>query len=180
MHDVELEEEERRYREAAGGGSGRTLDSSVLSDPVWLLRPRKAIEARRDETVAEAARRMAEGRQGCVVVVEGGRLVGILTERDVITRVLAPGKDPAKVRIGDAMTSPPERLSRDDTLGFALHKMSIGHFRHLPLVDAEGRPAGLITQQEGVKYLAGFFPAEVINHPPRSVELSPPRNRYGG
>jgi signal-transduction protein with cAMP-binding, CBS, and nucleotidyltransferase domain len=180
MYNAELEEEERRYQESAGRGGGRTLDSGVLSDPVRLLRPRPALEARRDETISEAARRMAEGRQGCVVVVEKGRLVGILTERDVITRVLASGKDPKTVRVGDAMTSPPERLSLDDTLGFALHKMSVGHFRHLPLVDAQDRPVGLITQQEGVRYLAGFFPAEVINHPPRSVEQRPPRNRYGG
>jgi CBS domain-containing protein len=179
MYNAELEEEERRYQEA-GGPRGRSLDSSVLSDPVRLLRPRQAIEVRRDETVSDAARRMADGGQGCVVVVEKGRLVGILTERDVITRVLALGKDPKAVPVGDAMSSPPERLSLDDTLGFALHKMSVGHFRHLPLVDADGRPVGLITQQEGVRYLAGFFPAEVINHPPRSVEQSPPRNRYGG
>ena len=78
------------------------------------------------------------------------------------------------------MTADPERLVLGDTLGYALHKMSVGSFRNLPLVDDAGLPAGVVSQQEGVKYLVGFFPAEVIAQPPRSIEQQPPDSQYGG
>lgn len=177
--DPELREEERRYREAAGR-EARTLDSRVLKEPLRKLEPRPALAVPADATIAEAAGRMAEAGQGCVVVLEEERLAGTLTERDVMRRVLAPGEDPKTVRVGEAMTREPERLSLDDTLGYALHKMSVGSFRHLPIVDEQDRPVGLVTQQDGVRYLAGFFPEEVLNQPPRSIEQRPPRNRYGG
>jgi len=68
----------------------------------------------------------------------------------------------------------------EDTLGFALHKMSVGGFRHLPVVDDDGAPAGVISQREGVQYLVGFFPQELVNQPPRSIAQRPPRNQFGG
>jgi hypothetical protein len=50
----------------------------------------------------------------------------------------------------------------------------------LPVVDEKGYPVGVLTQLQGVRYLASFFPEAVINQPPRSIEQRPPRNRYGG
>jgi CBS domain-containing protein len=78
------------------------------------------------------------------------------------------------------MTKDPECLTLDDTLGYALHKMTVGEYRSVPVVDDEGKAYGVLTQQEGVKALAALFPASVYNQPPRSFEQKPPKNQYGG
>ena len=177
--NIERNEEERRYDESATE-SAKTLDSSVLEQPVRLLRRKEAVRVAPDDDLLGAVQRMVEKHQGCAVVVEAGRVVGIFTERDALTRVLAKGIAASQARVGDVMTPDPERLSLDDTLGYALHKMSVGGFRHIPVVDRAGEPAGVLSQREAVQYLVGFFPEEVINQPPRSVAQAPPRSQHGG
>lgn len=177
--DIERKEEERRYAEAATD-EGRGLDSRVLHDPVRVLKPRPAVTVAPGDSVADAVGRMAGKRQGCAIVVEGGKVTGIFTERDAFIRVLAEGRDAKKTKVADVMTPKPEVLRLDDTIGFALHKMAVGQYRNLPLVDASGKPVGVVTQAEGVRYLAGFFPEELINQPPRSFEERPPRHQHGG
>ena len=172
-------EADRRYEESAAEGA-KVLDSRVLADPVPVLRPRAVVTVQDDVTVAQAVGEMAARKRGCAVILDGKRLVGIFTERDALRRVLAAGLDPAETPITDVMTPDPERVAVTDTLGFALHKMSVGSLRHLPLGDAEGLPAGVVTQEEAVRYLVGFFPEAVINQPPRSLLTNPHDSQYGG
>jgi CBS domain-containing protein len=177
--NIERNEEERRYDESAVEGA-RTLDSSALEQPVRLLRRKEAVRVAPDDDLLGTVQRMVEKHQGCAVVVEKGRVVGIFTERDALTRVLAKGIAASQAKVRDVMTADPERLSLDDTLGYALHKMSVGGFRHIPVVDRAGEPAGVLSQREAVQYLVGFFPEEVINQPPRSIAQVPPRSQHGG
>jgi CBS domain-containing protein len=179
MATIEQDEEERRYQEAAKE-ERRALERRLLEDPIRVLQPKTVATVAPDETVAHVVGRLAGAPQGCVVVLEGGQVAGILTERDVVRRIVAPGRDPAATAVGDVMTPDPEVLYVDDTLGFALHKMSLGGYRHLPVVDAAGRLLGMITQDDGMRYLVGFFPDAVINQPPRSIQQKPPRSRHGG
>lgn len=176
---IEEREEERRYEEA-GRRERRELDRRLLEDPITVLQPRAPVVVEPAAKVADIAARMADPGQGCVVVVEGERLAGIFTERDLLVRVVAPGLDPALVTVGEVMSSKPEFAMNDDTLGYALHKMALGRLRHLPVVDDDGRPIGLLTQREGVRYLASFFPETLINQPPRSFTQKPPDSRHGG
>ena len=84
--------------------------------------------------LVEAARRMHDRRVGAVVVTEGGRLVGIVSERDVL-RAVATGRLDAPVR--DLMTRAPETVGPDETAGHAGVLMIHGGFRHLPVVDGD-------------------------------------------
>jgi len=177
--NIERHEEERRYDESAVEPT-KTLDSSVLERPVRSLHRKEAVCVAPDDDLLVTAQRMVERHQGCAVVVEDGRVVGVFTERDALTRVLARGMAASETSVRDVMTSDPERLSLDDTLGYALHKMSVGGFRHVPVVDRDGEPAGVLSQREAVRFLVGFFPEEVINQPPRSVAQAPPRSQHGG
>ena len=187
---IEFDEAERRYDEA-GNESHTVLTSEMLQHPVSMLSPQAAVVVGREQSVAEASRALREGPHGCVVIVEEqghgrpagiltGMLTGILTETDIVERVVAAGLDAGETRVREVMTSGPASLGTDDSIGFALHKMAVGNYRHLPVVDAEGRPIGVVRQREVLRYLASFFPAEVINLPPRSIEDSPPRNQHGG
>ena len=175
----ERHEEERRYEEA-GSTTFKVLDSSVLTNAVPVLRPKNAVTAARGDTVAEVVKRMSDNSAGCALVVDGDDLAGIFTERDALRRVLAAGRDPNTTTIGEVMTPEPERVSEADSLGFALQKMSVGSFRHLALVDEDGNPTGVVNQQDAVRYLVGFFPEEVINHPPQSILQNPHDSQYGG
>jgi CBS domain-containing protein len=177
--NIERDEAERRYDEAARDDT-KTLDSSVLEHPVRSLHRKEAVRVAADDDLLDTVRRMVEKRQGCAIVVEEGRVVGIFTERDALSRVLAEGMAAADVKVRDVMTADPARLSLDDTIGHALHQMTLGGYRHVPVVDRDGESAGVISQREAVQFLVGFFPAEVINQPPRSIAQAPPRSQHGG
>lgn len=86
-------------------------------------------------TVAEVAALMTQRRIAAVVVVEDGRLAGIVTERDMTARVVAAGRDPAITDIADIMTANPDTLRPDQHPLDALRMMAERGYRHLPVVE---------------------------------------------
>ena len=72
----------------------------------------------------------------------------------------------------------PECLGLDDELVYALNQMSVGGYRHIPLLDDEGRPVGVVAMQHIVDYLVSLFPREVLNLPP-APPLGIPQAREG-
>ena len=95
-----------------------------------------------DAGLGEAARRMASRGVGAVVVLDGERLSGILTERDLLKAVAAGLREDAKV--ADWMTRHPETIESGDSTDHAASIMIHGGFRHLPVVD-EGRTVGILS-----------------------------------
>ena len=98
-------------------------------------------------SLVEAARRMHERRVGAVVVREGDRLVGIVTERDVLRAVATGGVDGP---VADAMTRAPETIGPDESAGQAAALMIHGGFRHLPVVDG-GDVVGMVSIRDLVR-----------------------------
>lgn len=88
-----------------------------------------------EATVAEAVELMRQARQGCVLVRSGSALVGIFTERDVLTRIVRPGRDPQQIRMAEVMTREPVSLSVEDPPAFAIHLSVARGLRHLPVTD---------------------------------------------
>ena len=103
---------------------------------------RELLKAAPDETIAEAAQHMAARGVGAVLVMEGDRLEGILTERDILNAVAVGLTEGARVR--DWMTSSPETIDASDETGHAAALMIHGGFRHLPVLDG-GTVAGIIS-----------------------------------
>jgi predicted transcriptional regulator len=129
-------------------------------------------------TVRQAIDMMREKQLSCVLVVEQGRLVGVFTERDVVTKVAATPLDVDRVPLRDVMRSDPECLRLDDVLIDALHQMYLGDYRHIPVVDEQGRPVALVSMQVLVKAIVEAFPQEILNLPPTpalSAEQAPTR-----
>jgi CBS domain-containing protein len=114
-----------------------------------VLEPRKLVVAAPEATVAEAARRMRDGNVGAILVVLEGRLLGIFTERDLLVRVVAAGRDPAVVRLREVMTQEPATVAPDETFGYALLLMYEKGFRHVPVVD-DGRPIGVVSARHAL------------------------------
>jgi CBS domain-containing protein len=115
---------------------------------------------------------MNESGVGCVLVEDNGRLCGIFTERDVLTKVVGQPVDLDREPVERFMTPDPECLSPDDRVSYALNKMAVGGFRHIPLVDDEGRPAGVVSMRNIVDYMVELFRTEVLNLPPLPRQVS--------
>ena len=93
-------------------------------------------------TVGEAIQTMLAHDIGALLVVDSdGKLLGIFSERDLLTKVAGLHDSYAELPVAQFMTANPETVTPDDTLAFALHKMDIGGYRHLPLAPMAGLPA---------------------------------------
>ncbi len=121
----------------------------------------------RHASVLEAAKAMNQRHIGAVVVTEGERVVGIFTERDILNRVVAAGREPKATKVGDVMTSPMAVCRRDTRIAECKAVMSQKRIRHLPVVE-EGRLYGMISagdilatevvdQQETIEYLQEYL-----------------------
>jgi len=141
---------------------------STLKEPVWVAAT---------ASIRDAVQVMNRRGVGCVLVVEDERLVGIFTERDVLRKVVV-GRDLDATPVGAVMTPDPDCLTLDDGIAFALNLMSDGGFRRIPLVDLDGRPAGVVTMRNIVDYIVDLFPHEIRNLPPHPA-LGIAREREG-
>jgi len=101
--------------------------------------------------VAEAIRLMHENETDCLLVAEDGRLVGVFTDRDAFVKAVDKRLQLYKVR--DFMTSDPVVLRRDDTLAIAIHKMAVGGFRHMPVVDDDLRPLAVVSAADVFRHI---------------------------
>ena len=124
-------------------------------------------------TVREALTSMNREEVSCVLIVEHDRLVGVFTERDVLTKVMAQALDIDHTPVSACMTRQPTSLEMDNELAYALHEMSLGGHRHIPLVDDQGRPVALVSMRAIVEALIEAFPQEILNLPPSPAHSQP-------
>ena len=99
--------------------------------------------------MSEVAQTLRERQVGAGMVVAGGKLVGIFTERDALFRVLAEGRDPRTTPVGEVMTRDPQTIHPDRPFVDALRMMHDGRFRHVPIVE-DGRPMGMVSVREAL------------------------------
>jgi CBS domain-containing protein len=141
--------------------------AALLSDRITTLGPAEPIGLPPSATVQTAVEAMLARRQAAVLVLDDtGRLAGIVTERDVLTRVVGGRRDPGQTTLGAIMTPDPEALSLSHRVAYAVHCMSVAGYRTVPLVDGEGRPVGVVTVSDVIRWLAGLFPEAILNLPP--------------
>ncbi len=101
--------------------------------------------------VAEAIRQMHESETDCLLVADDGYLVGVFTDRDAFVKAVDKRLQLYKVR--DFMTSDPVVLRSDDTLAIAIHKMAVGGFRHIPIVDDALRPLAVVSAADVFRHI---------------------------
>jgi CBS domain-containing protein len=127
------------------------IDPPVIADASTSLR--------------EIIREMRDRRASCALLTREGRLVGVFTERDVVTRVVGvPGVLDGPV--AEVMTSDPEHIRRGDRLSTAVRLMRRRGYRLVPVVDDDGRVLGCLRHEDVVDYRAEVYPAEILNLPP--------------
>lgn len=119
----------------------RTLQSIVSQRSLVIGKPTMS--------VYDAAVAMREKDVGSVIIEENGQLVGIFTERDLLNRVVAVGKDPAKTSLSEVMTRDVIGLEGDKPLSHALHLMHQNAFRHVPVLE-QGKPIGMVSARDAL------------------------------
>ena len=147
------------------------LARNLKIDSVSRLQPARPLRVERTTTVAAAVGQMREGRAGCVLICDAKAVVGIFTERDLLRRVVAAGK-PWETPVAEVMTPDPACVQAKDPIRLAVKRMEQGGYRHLPVLDENGRPVGVLSSTRIVHYLAEHFPATVYNLPPDSQVVS--------
>jgi CBS domain-containing protein len=119
-----------------------------------LIKDRKIYSIEADRTVLEAARFMMEHRFGALPVLRDGELVGILSERDVMNRVVAAGRNPGATRISEVMTPKPKTVSGEETIEECLFLMREFGFRHLLIADGKELKGMVSLRDILLKYIA--------------------------
>lgn len=137
---------------------------AILEAPISDLPLRDPIVVSPAAPVADAVRAMNEHHTGCVLIGREGKLLGIFTERDVLTKDYFRA-DSDSLAVEHLMTRNPETLEPSHSIAFAINMMSVGGYRHIPIVD-EGRPIGVLSVRDIVDYLVDLFPEDVLNLPP--------------
>ena len=139
--------------------------------PVGRICVREVDTAKPAESVAVAAERMHQRAVGTLVIVnDNAQPVGIVTDRDLVSRVLAKGYDPMATSMSDVMTPDPKTVSEQAPIESALSVMRSGRFRRLPVLDRDNRLIGLVTLDDVLMFLA-----EEFEHIGRLLERETPR-----
>lgn len=130
------------------------VQDKLTEDPIAALEPKVPISIDTTTSLEKAIRQMNTHNIGCLLVTdENDRLVGIFTEKDVLMRVTGLVHDLAGTKVADYMTPNPVALTADLPIAQAVNEMSVNGFRHLPLVDDNGRPVGVISFRDVLRHL---------------------------
>ena len=156
---------ERRPKRARG------FDARLLQEPVGVLPKRRPLTFSDSCPVTTVMLAMQRKGRGAVLITEDGSghspLRGILTDRDVLTRVVGHGRNPVFLPVGRVMTADPESLPADASIAWVLNRMALGPCRHVPVVNQDGHPLFVISVRDVVQLLVECFPREVLNLPPQ-------------
>ena len=129
------------------------VERSLMEDPVSVLRPKRPITIRPTTQLQSAIQAMLASDVGALHVTGAdGKLVGILSERDLLKKAVGVREPYAHLPASEFMTRNPETVDSGDTLNYALHKMDGGGYRHLPVL-TDGKPLGVISVRDIMRHI---------------------------
>lgn len=133
--------------------AGSRVEKSLMFDQVNVLPPKPVVTVRPEATIREAINLMLEKDVGATLVVDSfGKLLGIFSERDLLTRVAGIVDNPLDQPVERYMTVRPTAVQLHDTLNYVLHKMDGGGHRHVPVVD-HGCPTSVISVRDMLRHI---------------------------
>jgi CBS domain-containing protein len=163
MSDAFLDDEQQVGDEQEREG---LLDSAALRSPLSELPElQPVVTLTSQSTVRDALNEMTSKRVGIILVVEDEKLAGVFSERDVLRKVAGQDIDIDTVPVSDLMTRNPECLRPENPLVYALHQMSMGGYRHIPLLDENGAPVAVVSMRDIVGFIAAQHPDQIMKMP---------------
>ena len=129
------------------------VEKAVLRDRMQALSPRPPIVVPPDMPVRDVLQLLVDQRIGCLFVREDDQVVGVFSERDALLRLGCEASQLADRPVSDFMTPYPESLPREARVAFAIRMMDQGGYRHVLLVDRQGKPDGVTSVRDILAYL---------------------------
>jgi CBS domain-containing protein len=129
-----------------------SVEADLLRDRIERLWPKTPSKVSPNTPVGEVLKKMVGETIGCVMVVDGDKLVGIFSERDALMKLNTDAAKFLDRPISQFMTRDPVTLATSDKIAFALQKMNVGGYRHVPIL-FEGELAGVISIRDILRYL---------------------------
>ena len=162
-----MSEDEEWYEGLESDDEESEMSEAVkIQDPISSLGLQPPLVVELGTNMKNALNSLQQEKQNCLIITDNNKLKGILTERDILLKVTGKGFDLDLVTVDEFMTEDPEYLSPEDPLAYALNKMHIGGFRHVPIVNDLMKPVGLISISNIISTIADYFSMEIINLPP--------------
>ena len=127
------------------------VGDGMLRDQIQTLNPKQPVTTSPDTPLEDALHIMLENKIGSILVIEDEKLVGIFSERDAVNRVGVEFDTLRSQPISEFMTPMPGTLEAENKIVFAVHKMAIGRYRHIPIVEGD-RPVGMISIRDILRY----------------------------
>ena len=143
------------------------LRQLLITSHVGQLAPKEVPVLRGEQTIADAVSEMRSHSHGSAMVCRDGKLIGIFTERDLMTH-LAAGKA-LEQPLSAVMTANPRTVRVDDSLMTVIRLMDEGGYRRLPVVNSTGSPVGVVDVKSVVHFLVEHFPKAVYNQASRAL-----------
>jgi len=129
-----------------------SVEADLLRDRIERLWPKSPTTVTPDTSVADVLKKMVDAKIGCVMIVDKDQLVGIFSERDALMKLNTDSSKFLGRPISQFMTPDPVTLETSDKIAYALHKMHVGGYRHVPIL-FEGKLAGVISIRDILRYL---------------------------
>jgi CBS domain-containing protein len=129
------------------------VERGLLSDRLGALKPHRPVVVSRDMTTRDVLRLMVERKIGSVLVMNGDQLIGIFSERDALMKLNAEAAQLSDRPVAEFMTTKVESLDSRSKIAFAVHRMDLGSYRHVPVVDQNGQPTGVISVRDILRYI---------------------------
>ena len=147
-----------------------TIEQSVQAVQVVDIAVDPPVVADAEAPARDVLRRMREGQSGCALICRGGKLCGIFTERDLLTKVLGVQRVMDQP-ISELMTPDPVRVHESDPIRKAVVAMYRGGFRNVPIVDDEGGVVNCVRHKDIIHFLVEHFAQQVLNLPPDPEQM---------
>ena len=174
IYDDELKEMYESKEQAI-----KTLDNGISpNDPLSSLRQEKFIVLNERATLREAIDNIQKYHIGCILLQNDKKITGIFTERDIVQNIVGNRHNLEKECVADYMSKSPDVLHLQDPIAFALNKMISGGYRHIPIVDNNKKPIGVIAMENIINHLGDCFFDDIVNLPP--TPLRDQAQREGG
>ncbi len=129
-----------------------SVEADLLRDRIERLWPKSPSTVSPNTPVGQVLQKMVDERIGCVMIVDGSKLVGIFSERDALMKLNTDASKYFGRPISQFMTPDPVTLETGDRIAFALQKMNVGGYRHVPIL-FNGKLAGVISIRDILRYL---------------------------
>lgn len=143
--------------------SGTALSAETFRCTIEEIKMPKVICVDRSSSIKNVIAIMQDKKIGSVVVTQDGELYGIVTERDILMKVICLIDDLENTSVSEIMTEDPQSLRKEDEIAYILNNMHVGGYRHIPIVNENDEPVSMISIKDVVSWILDHFPQEITN-----------------